>query len=217
MSKNVLDKIGFKRLDEFKQFVLGALLVGTGFTVVLLGFDTPFELLSYEFLFYIIPVTSLTGFSLFVKSFFQKTMARHTEAFMEFKLWLPGGIIGVFTSLLGVVAALAGGVRFYTDYYERYGMWKVDLNPQQLGVLSLVGVSTYLLLAIFFAMLSPIGLTLSGQNVFMFGGLINSYLALFSLLPVQPLDGKHVARDNMFTWGMMVVFSLVAVIFFQVV
>ena len=116
----------------------------------------------------------------------------------EFKLWPQGLIFALITSFFGFVFAAPGAVYTYANYMTD------EIN----GKISIAGPIVNIILAIIFlaicvviypnALYSQTSILI--LNVCALGFNINSFLALFNLLPIGNLDGSKVLRWNVGIW-----------------
>ncbi len=116
----------------------------------------------------------------------------------EFKLWPQGLLFALVTSFFGFVFAAPGAVYTYANYMTD------EIN----GKISVAGPVVNIILAIIFiaiaAIVYPSAFT-SETSLLIFivcslGYSINSFLALFNLLPIGNLDGSKVLRWNVGIW-----------------
>lgn len=126
----------------------------------------------------------------------------------EYRLWMQGIILAVITSALGFVFAAPGAVYIHGNYISR----------EQNGKISLAGPATNIILAGLFFLLIYYSVQFSfPQILFVLGYLgftVNSFLALFNLIPFTILDGAKIFRWNPIIWvamaaiaGIMVLYS----------
>jgi Zn-dependent protease len=116
----------------------------------------------------------------------------------EFKLWPQGLIFALVTSFFGFVFAAPGAVYTYADYMTD------EIN----GKISIAGPIVNIILALIFLAIAvcvyPSAFT-SDLSVTIFiicsvGFSINSFLAVFNLLPIGNLDGSKVLTWNVLIW-----------------
>lgn len=116
----------------------------------------------------------------------------------EFKLWPQGLLFALITSFFGFVFAAPGAVYTYANYMTD------EIN----GKISIAGPVVNIALALVFLAIAtavyPSAFT-SETSVTIFiicsiGFSINSYLAVFNLLPIGNLDGSKVLAWNAIIW-----------------
>ncbi len=192
--------------DEFRDIVISTLGLGVAFTIMLFGApDRLGFLFSPEFVPAFIATTVLVAVSFAPHEMAHRVTARAIEAYAEYEMWTPGVILAVLTSFLGVAVAAVGGVVLSYNPSDRYGRWS-GFNPKQHGIIAVVGPLINLSLAVIFAFAANVfDPTLQGHNLLVLGARINSFLAVFNLLPFYPLDGYRVLRWDEVLWiGTMV-------------
>ncbi len=138
----------------------------------------------------LLPVTVLTvGLGFVLHEIAHKLTAIHYGFWAEYRLWVEGLILAVVTAYFGFVFAAPGAVYIHGNYIEK------DVN----GKISIAGPLTNIALAIIFLMASSV---LPGPlgYVAMLGYAVNSFLALFNLIPIAVLDGAKVFRWNPLIW-----------------
>ncbi len=214
--KEWIQKIDMHKPGEIKDMFYSAIILGIAFNIGIFGRGNPFEFITeWYFFFYFVPTFLIVLVSLFIKDYSQKSIAKQLESFVRFEMWVPGGVIAFLSSFLGIVVAAVGGVKASADYRSRYGRWVVNMTSQQLGIISMSGIFTYIFIALFFVLLAPtVPLYIMGKNILMVGFEINLMLSIFSLVPIKPLDGENLLRWSVFMWISLLVMSLV--IFFLV-
>jgi Zn-dependent protease len=116
----------------------------------------------------------------------------------EFKLWPQGLIFALITSFFGFVFAAPGAVYTYANYMTD------EIN----GKISIAGPIVNIVLALVFLLIAvavyPSAFT-SGNSLLVFyiaaiGYSVNSFLAVFNLLPIGNLDGSKVLTWNFGIW-----------------
>ena len=116
----------------------------------------------------------------------------------EFKLWPQGLIFALITSFFGFVFAAPGAVYTYANYMTD------EIN----GKISIAGPVVNIVLALVFLAIATAVYSsafTSGTSLLIFivcsvGYSINSFLAVFNLLPIGNLDGSKVLRWNFVIW-----------------
>ena len=116
----------------------------------------------------------------------------------EFKLWPQGLLFALVTSFFGFVFAAPGAVYTYANYMTD------EIN----GKISVAGPVVNIILALIFLAIAtavyPSAFTSqTALTIFIvcsLGYSINSFLALFNLLPIGNLDGSKVLRWNVGIW-----------------
>ena len=117
----------------------------------------------------------------------------------EFKLWPQGLIFALITSFFGFVFAAPGAVYTYANY----------MNDEINGKISIAGPIVNIILALVFLAIATAvytsALTSEPTSVLIYvicsvGYSINSFLAVFNLLPIGNLDGSKVLTWNIGIW-----------------
>ena len=194
--------------EEIRDIIISSVVLGFSFTLAFFGGSERFSFLFRPgFIAYFIPTTALVLVSLSAKHVSQKNAGRAMESHVFYRLWTPGIILAILSSLLGFVIAAVGGIKVGTEYAERHGRWRINLTPKQMGILATLGPLVYISIALGFLMLSPLSPMIGGQNLFITSSEINITLALFSMIPLRPLDGEKIARWNMVIWAFLLLMS----------
>lgn len=117
----------------------------------------------------------------------------------EYKLWPVGLIIALISSFVGFVFAAPGAVYTYGNYLDDSINGKISIaGPVVNIILALIFLA---IATITYPMISPFDSTL--QIVFLvcsLGFSVNSYLAVFNMIPIWNLDGSKVLRWNGLIW-----------------
>lgn len=155
---------------------------------------------SFQALIYLIPISLITiGLSFILHELGHKYIAQQYGFFAEFRKWTPGLIIAVLSGLMGFIFLAPGAVWI--------GSYNGIITDEENGKISLAGPLVNIVLAIIFLLfgLSIKPLFLNGTTIYllltaMIGFHINSFLALFNLLPIPMLDGSKVMKWNLPIW-----------------
>jgi Zn-dependent protease len=154
---------------------------------------------------YFIPITFVAvGLGFVLHELAHKFVAMRYGFWAEYRLWVQGLIFAVITAFFGFVFAAPGAVYIHGEY----------ISKEQNGKISLAGPATNIILAALFFMLMlffpsfPI-LAVLGKLGFM----VNSFLALFNLIPFSILDGAKVFKWNPLIWLATALVSFLMVIY----
>ena len=108
----------------------------------------------------------------------------------EFRMWPFGILLALMTSLIGFIFAAPGATYISGS----------SISTRENGLISLAGPMTNLGIGILF-----LPFLLFGNGVWLeigsIGFSINTFLALFNMLPILPLDGAKVFGWNRIIWG----------------
>lgn len=194
--------------EEIKGLSWTALGLSLAFTILLFAPEAEQGMMDFMLSLDVIPAF-LTTMGLVLVSFIPHEMAhrvtaRSMDAYAEYEMWAPGLFISVLTAFLGFVFAATGGTRMYVRTRERYGLSVPDLTLKMIGFVAMVGPLLNVSLAVVFAFFSQAVQVpaVQGVNPLIAGATINSYMALFSLLPVYPIDGYRILRWNPKMWAL---------------
>jgi Zn-dependent protease len=124
-----------------------------------------------------------------------KFVARRFGALARFKISYPGLLWGLILSTffmtLGVPIKIAAPGAVLISQY-RFKLEKPRITFEEIGIISLAGPLTNLLLALLFWQIP----TQTAQIIFR----TNCSLAIFNLLPIQPLDGSKIFWWKRWLW-----------------
>jgi len=177
---------------ELRDLVVSALLLALAFGIALSGgfraFFEPQRLIIVSLM--AIVAVSL-GFVLHEMG--HRFVARRFGCFAEFTMWRTGLMIALACSLLGFVFAAPGAVvlRPRTD-----GRGTSILTREKIGLISIAGPAMNICLSVVFIVLN---VAFPGL-LFSLGARINTWLAIFNLVPFGPLDGAKILRWNKKAW-----------------
>ena len=150
---------------------------------------------NYFLVFLVVLLSAGLGFLLHELA--HKYIAQKYGFFAEFQAFDTMLIVAIIFSFFGFIFAAPGAVIIHGN-----------INKRKNGIISLSGPLTNIILAIIFFMLA-------GFNIFSFvsnfGFKINSYLALFNMLPFFGLDGQKVFQWNKIIYIILILISFMLV------
>jgi len=193
---------------EIRDLIISAMVLAFVFAYSGIG---NFEKLIFDF-----PIALLViSLGFILHELGHRQIARRFKCYAEFRLWKQGLLLAVliaFISSGNFIFAAPGAVMIY----PRADLWgrTASLSRRSAGLISIAGPIVNIILAVSFLILNLVyPLTVFGTNVFQYGALINTWLALFNLIPIPPLDGSKIFAWNLKIWGAMIA-AAVALMFF---
>jgi len=147
----------------------------------------------------VLPITLIAvGLGFVLHELAHKFVAIHYGFWAEYKLWVEGLILAIFISILGFVFAAPGAVYIHGEY----------ISEEQNGKISLAGPLTNILLALIFLGLTPFfAFSPYLLAIASIGFTVNSFLALFNLIPFSVLDGAKIFRWNPIVWTLTAIIA----------
>ncbi len=182
--------------QELKELLLAWIVISLAFTIVLYQTKLSENIIeSYLLLFLLSLITVGVGFLLHELG--HKFLAQKYRLFAEFKAFKGMLLITLLISFLGFVFAAPGAVFIHGN-----------VDKKKNGKISLMGPAVNLVLAGIFLLIS---LFASGffKEVGSFGVKINSWLALFNMIPFWNFDGKKVWDWSKLVWFGVVIVGIV--------
>ncbi len=176
------------RSKELKDLVISALVLALVFGIALSGGFRAFlapQSLIIVFLMSIVAVS--LGFVL--HEIGHRFVARRFGCFAEYTMWPTGLILALVVSFFGFVFAAPGAVMIYPGA-------GATLTKRKVGLISITGPAMNLCLALVFLLLDMAYPML----LFSLGARINTWLAIFNLIPFGPLDGAKIFRWHKGAW-----------------
>ena len=140
----------------------------------------------------LIPITLVAvGLGFVLHELAHKFVAVRYGFFAEYRMWVEGLVLAIITASFGFLFAAPGAVYIHGDHISR----------EENGKISLAGPLTNIALAVIFFLLKP-SLSFSPflSAIISLGFLINSFLALFNLIPFSIFDGAKIFRWNPLIW-----------------
>jgi len=178
---------------ELKDITTSALVLALAFGIALSGgmnvLSKPADL-AYAFAVCLIGVSS--GF--IIHELGHRYLARRFNCHARYVMWPSGLMLALLCSLVGFVFAAPGAVMIQPGV-DAWG--RVTLNKKRYGMISLAGPVMNTCLSILFILLY----SFYPGKVFSLGAQVNTWLALFNLIPVGPLDGRKIMFWDKRIWG----------------
>jgi len=156
------------------------------------------------FLEYIVISGIAVGLGFLIHELAHRFVARKYGLMAEFRASIPMLLFAVLLSFTGFVFAAPGAVLIMGRTTKR-----------QNGIISLSGPLSNLVMAIIFLIISVVVIGTLGitstfvAKLLMYGFMINTWLALFNLIPISLLDGRKIFRWNKVVWGLTTGFAVV--------
>jgi Zn-dependent protease len=185
---------------ELRDLVISALLLALAFG---LAFSGGFRALSYPGILISMFLLALVGVSagFVLHELGHRFVARRFGCFAEYKMWTTGLVVAIMCSFFGFVFAAPGAVMIHPGV-DLEG--RPTLTKQRLGIISIAGPSMNICLAIVFMLLNGLYPSL----VFSLGARINTWLALFNLIPFGPLDGAKIMSWDKKVWLVAIIITI---------
>lgn len=184
------------------------------FLVISLGFCILYSGRNLDGIIALLPIIMLgVGCGFIFHELGHKLSAMHYGYWAEYKMWVYGLVIALISSFFGFIFAAPGAVYIYGP----------NMTDRENGIISLAGpIINIAITLIFLVILFSLGnsIMLSETNyiiavICIIGAKINSFLALFNLLPIPTLDGSKVLKWNIPIWlvtiavaGILVYFTM---------
>jgi len=185
---------------ELKDLVVSAILLALAFGIL---FSGGFEALSNPGILISMFLLALVGVSagFVLHELGHRFVARRFGCFAEYKMWTTGLVVAIICSFFGFVFAAPGAVMIHPGV-DPGG--RPTLTKQRLGIISIAGPSMNICLAIVFILLNGLYPSL----VFSLGARINTWLALFNLIPFGPLDGAKIMSWDKKIWLAAIIITI---------
>ena len=173
--------------EEIRDLIKAWIAISIAFAIALNNpFDNPLNLFFQNLLISAIAV----GFGFLLHELAHKVVAQRYGCWAEFRSWDLMLLVAIAISFTGFIFAAPGAV-FIS------GLVGIPRN----GRISVAGPITNLVLAILFLILLIVSSNSLVISIAQYGISVNTWLAIFNMLPFGPLDGKKV-----FLWNKTVYF-----------
>ncbi len=177
-----------ERRDLIKAWAIISLAFAIAFGG--LSFDTRFAAT-----FAVAAITVGIGF--LVHEMSHRVLARKYGCWAEFRANNQMLMLAILFSFFGFIFAAPGAV-FIHGHVSR----------EQNGKISAAGPASNLVIALIFLFMMYLALNPTITMIAMYGMVINSWLALFNLIPFGMFDGMKVIRWNWIVWGILMALSV---------
>lgn len=171
---------------EIRDLIISMLVIAGAFAFILSGKNVGFTL-------FLLPYTMIAaGLGFLLHELAHKFVAIHYGFWAEYQVWPEGLILAVVVSAISnFVFAAPGAVYIHGEYIAK----------KENGIISISGPVTNIILALVFMALIPLFPEKSLLGIFAsIGFMVNSFLALFNLIPIGIWDGAKIFRWNPIIW-----------------
>ncbi len=178
---------------EIRDIIISLLVISLAFDYIINGRDLDATIANFGYMVVVV------GFGFVLHELAHKFTAIRYGYWAEYKMWFQGLILALITSYFGFVFAAPGAV-----YIQGY-----NIKKSENGIISLAGPATNIILAVLFLMAMPLAAQYNLLGLAVLGATINSFLAVFNLIPLVVLDGAKIFRWNPLIWIASMVLALI--------
>ena len=199
--KDNLKRFGFT-FEEIKEILISSLILAFVFFYPGLRlFSMPFEEIVLGFAVYFLIII----FAFIPHELAHKFSAMHYKCVAKYKILWPGLkmalVLAIVTNGYFVIAA-PGAVVVYSGFVDMWGKTRSVLTKKQDAIISASGPAANILVAsvmvLFFGDI-PLALSIA---------YVNSFLAMFNMIPIPPFDGYKVFKYDKRYWGALMLFAI---------
>ena len=183
---------------EIKDLIKAWIAISIAFAILIGG-----TIFSIKFYYSFIIASLTVGIGFLFHELGHKLVAQRYGCFAEFRAFNQMLILAILMSFFGFVLAAPGAV-----------MISGPVGRRRNGKISLAGPAVNLVLAILFLgflLSNPAGII---KTIAFYGFLVNTWLALFNMIPFGNFDGAKILRWNKFVYGIFV-FIVLLLMFMQ--
>ncbi len=181
---------------EIKDLTRAWIILSLAFAIVFQGFS-----LSVRFLLAWGVALLTVGTAFIFHEMGHKIMAQKYGCFAEFRSFDKMLVFALLMSFFGFVFAAPGAV-----------MISGPVGTKRNGKISAWGPGTNIILAIIFLYINAMSVGNVMSVISYYGFVVNSWLALFNLLPFPMFDGKKILKWNKTVYGLMIFVAFVLMI-----
>lgn len=181
---------------EIKDLIKAWVAISIAFAILMAG-----TIFSIKFYYSFIIASLTVGIGFLFHEMGHKLTAQHYGCFAEFRAFNSMLILAILMSFFGFVLAAPGAV-----------MISGPIGRRRNGKISLAGPAVNFILAILFLgflLSNPAGIV---KTIAFYGFLINTWLALFNMIPFGNFDGAKILKWNKLVYGIFV--FMVAILMF---
>lgn len=188
---------GYNRLyKEIQDILIAVLALTFAFSISTLAHNG-FRVTPYEATYIVLVSLAAVCLAFLLHELAHRQIARRYGGFAEFRIWPMGLLGGLMLSFLGFVVAAPGAV-----YMS--GIFGND----RVGKTALAGPATNIVIGSAFLVAGVLSYATFWGNVFGTLSQINLYLAVFNLIPFNPLDGQKVMSWDMRTFVLAFILAI---------
>jgi len=173
---------------EIKDLTRAWIILSLAFAIVFNGLS--FDI---KFLFAFLVALITVGTAFVCHELGHKFVAQHYGCFAEFRAFNNMLFLALLLSFFGFIFAAPGAV-----------MISGPIGKRRNGKISLAGPLMNIILAVIFLAINLAFINYIVLIISYYGFLVNSWLALFNLIPFAMLDGKKILRWNKVVYGIIV-------------
>ena len=185
---------------EIKDLVKAWFFVSLAFAIVISGGDLGISLITN-----ILLAAFTLGIGFLLHELGHKVVAQRYGCFAEFRADNFMLFLAILTSFLGIIFAAPGAV-----------MIAGRVTKEKFGKISIAGPLVNILLTIIFLIGALIFTSGFLGTLFAFGAIINSWLAIFNLIPLWIFDGKKVLAWSKSVYIISMTIAIILFVLIQV-
>jgi Zn-dependent protease len=195
--------------SEVRDLIIAFIVISLCFAIVNAGRDV-------NAILNILPIVMVgVGAGFILHELGHKFVSMKYGYWAEFKLWPQGLLFALVTSFFGFVFAAPGAVYTYANYMTD------EIN----GKISIAGPIVNIVLALVFLAIAVLvypNIFYSETSILIFiicniGYSINSFLAVFNLLPIGNLDGSKVLSWNFGIWAVTIAVAAILTLVYMTI
>src|SRR3989338_5926197 len=179
---------------ELKDLLKAWIAVSIAFAIAMRGSS----LFSADFYFKFVISAMTVGAGFLLHELGHKVTAQKYGCFAEFRSFDNMLVLAIAMSFFGFIFAAPGAV-----------MISGRVNSKKNGIISAAGPVVNLILGLIFLILTFLPLPNLFKPVAYYGFVINSWLALFNMIPFGMFDGSKILKWNKFAYGFIAAIALI--------